>query len=114
MTTASTTEPAATPHRLGLVVARTDGWPVVAGLARAALQRGVAVRIFAMDLAVAAEQLATHSAIIRLLLDDGAHVAFCATSLDDHHSTAPLGVELGSQLDHARLLQWATRVVALT
>ena len=47
------------------------------------------------------------------LVEDGVHVAFCATSLDDHQSVAPLGVEVGSQLDHARLLQWATRVVAL-
>ncbi len=105
---------AAPPRRLGLVVARADGWPTALGLALAAVQRRVDVRIFAMDLAVAAAQLATHGVAISSLAEAGAHVAFCATSLDDHHSVAPPGVELGSQLDHARLLQWATRVMALT
>ncbi len=104
----------ATPLRLGLVVTRTDAWPLVIGLARAALLRHADVRIFAMDLAVTVEQLAASGSAITGLVDAGAHVAFCATSLDDHHSLAPPGVEVGSQLDHARLLQWATRVAALT
>jgi hypothetical protein len=48
------------------------------------------------------------------LAEAGAAIVFCATSCDTHGSNVPSGVELGSQLDHARTLQWATRVVALT
>ena len=101
-------------RRLGLVVSRADAWPLVLGLGHAALQQRVDVRIFAMDLAVTTSELAAHAVAISALVEAGAHIAFCATSLDDHHSMAPLGVQVGSQLDHARLLQWATRVAALT
>ena len=111
MTTALAEAP---PRRLGLVVARTDAWPLALGLAHAALLQRADVRIFAMDLAVAADALAANGVALRTLVEDGAYVAFCATSLDQHHSVPPVGVEIGSQLDHARLLQWATRVVALT
>lgn len=104
----------APPRRLGLVVARADAWPLALGLVHAALLQRTDVRMFAMDLAVTADALAANRAALSALVEDGVHVAFCATSLDDHHSVAPLGVEIGSQLDHARLLQWATRVVALT
>lgn len=103
----------ALPRRLGLVVARADAWPLAIGLAHAALLQRADVRIFAMDLAVAADALTANRVALSALVEDGVHVAFCATSLDDHQSVAPLGVEVGSQLDHARLLQWATRVVAL-
>ncbi len=105
---------AAPCRRLGLVVARADGWTLALGLAHAALVQRTDVRIFAMDLAVAADAVAPNLVALRTVVDAGVDVAFCATSLDDHRSVAPPGVELGSQLDHARLLQWATRVVALT
>ena len=102
------------PRRLGLVIARAHAWPLVLGLAHAALVQRADVRIFAMDRAVAADALAANRVALCTLVEVGVHVAFCATSLDDYHSGAPPGVEIGSQLDHARLLQWATRVVALT
>jgi hypothetical protein len=103
-----------TPLRLGIIVARVGGWPAAIGLADAALQRGSDVRMFAMDEALAATALGPATVALSALAEAGAAIVFCATSCDTHGSNVPSGVELGSQLDHARTLQWATRVVALT
>lgn len=103
-----------TPLRLGIVVARIDGWPTALGLAEAALRRGSDVRLFAMDQALAPTALGAVTAALSTLAEAGAAIVFCATACDAHGSSVPNGIELGSQLDHARTLQWATRLVALT
>ncbi|MBK9031800.1 MAG: DsrE family protein [Myxococcales bacterium] len=97
--------------RLGLVLASADDLALVAGLARAAVARRLAVRVFAMHAGVAA--LAAAPAVVAALLDDGCDLCACATSADRAGvALASLGVVAGSQDDHAALCAWADRVVA--
>lgn len=97
--------------RLGLVLATTDDLPHVAALARAARRRGVAVRLFAMHVGVAA--LARSVDTVTALVDDGCEVVACATSADrDGVDLGTLPIVAGSQDDHAALCAWADRVVA--
>lgn len=98
-------------RRLGLVLATAEDLPLVCALARAALARRVAVRVFAMHHGVRA--LAGAPAAVAALVDDGHEVIGCATSADAAGiELAALGVVVGSQDDHAALCAWADRVVA--
>lgn len=97
--------------RLGVVLATVDDLPLAAGLARAAVARRLAVRVFAMHAGVRA--LAADRAAVTGLADDGVELIACATSADAAGvDLAALGVAAGSQDDHAALCAWADRVVA--
>ncbi len=89
---------------LGVVLARRGDLPLARALTEAALRAGDEVRWFVMDDGVAAAL-------------DGApdvDIVACATSADQRGLALPASVQLGSQDDHAALLAWADRVVALT
>jgi sulfur relay (sulfurtransferase) complex TusBCD TusD component (DsrE family) len=99
--------------RLGLLLATAHDVVHIAGLARAARQRGIEVRLFAMHDGVGA--LVGQPAITIELLDRGCHIVMCATSANrDGVELEPTlaGIDLGSQDDHAALIVWADRVVA--
>lgn len=97
--------------RLGIVVAtaplRGDALRAVT-LARAARAAGVEARIFLM--AGAAEWGGSEAAAA--LVEDGCEITVCATNFGER--TAAPGVTVGSQDDHAALVAWADRLVALT
>ena len=91
-----------------LATAGDAGHATALGLA--AQRAGHEVSLFLMDDGVAAlgaPELAT-------LVDEGAEVVACATSLTLRALEAPAGVVAGSQDDHARLVSRADRVVAFT
>lgn len=98
-------------NRLGIVVAtpRARGdFERAAILARAARAARVEVAIFLMaDAAVWAEDPRAAE-----LVEDGCDVTVCGTNFADRHP-AP-GVVVGSQDDHAALVRWSDRLVALT
>jgi hypothetical protein len=77
-------------------------------LARAARRARVEVGLFLMADAAAwgADPRAA------ALVDEGCEVVVCGTNFGDRAAAA--GVTVGSQDDHARLVGWAGRVVALT
>ncbi len=98
---------------LGLVLSTGDARDLsrAAGIARAARRRGVGVAVFLMDRAVT---FAGARAVTELV-DEGCDVVACATSVDALRATpVPHGVTLGSQDDHAAIVQRADRVVAFT
>jgi peroxiredoxin family protein len=98
---------------LGLVLATgaADDLAHVGGLALAARDRGVAVRIFAMHAGVGA--LHADPTAVAALIERGCEIIGCATSADRAAlELASLGVAAGSQDDHAALCAWADRVVA--
>lgn len=100
---------------LGLVLATDDAGDLraVAGLARAARRRRMAVTVFAMHDGVAA--LAAAPALVAALADDGCELIGCATSADARAiDLRALGVAVGSQDDHAALAHRAHRLVAFT
>ena len=100
---------------LGLVLATADGGDLrtLAGLARAARRRGLAVTVFAMHDGV--EALAGAPALIASLADDGCELIGCATTADARGlDLAARGLVVGSQDDHAALAHRAWRLVAFT
>jgi predicted peroxiredoxin len=85
-----------------------------AALARAACAQGVEVGMFVMHEAVRA--LAERPDEIAALVEDGCELWACATSCEAFGvgDGGVEGVVLGSQDDHAALVQRADRVVAFT
>jgi len=100
-------------RQLAIVLGTRADLPRAAGLARAARARGTEVALFAMDDGVAA--LAGARAEVEALLDDDCEVVACAQSAHVRGlGEADVGVLLGSQDDHARMVHAADRVVAFT
>ena len=98
---------------IAVVVARADDWPRVVALALAGRRAGAEVAVFAMDDAVAA--IAADPAGRDALLDEDCDVVACATSATARGlGELAVGVLLGSQDDHAAIVQRADRVVAFT
>lgn len=97
--------------KLGIVLARRDAVTFASALTRAALAAGDEVAWFVMDEALFA--LAERAATEVLPLD-GLELTVCATSLDRIGAAAPRGARVGSQDDHAALVRWADKLVALT
>jgi hypothetical protein len=95
--------------KLGVVLARRDDVELARALTVAAQRAGDTVRWFAMAEGV----IALADALPPPLRDDVELIA-CATSVDRCGAELPAWVTLGSQDDHAALLAWADRVVALT
>ena len=82
-------------------------------LARAARALGCEVGMFFMHEAVGG--LAARKATVSALADDGVLLVACATSAEALGATAAsLPCPLGSQDDHAAIVQRAERLVALT
>ncbi|MEZ4359344.1 MAG: hypothetical protein R3B48_04125 [Kofleriaceae bacterium] len=94
---------------LGIVLARRADVALARGLTCAARAAGDEVRWFVMAEGV----LALDDALPAAARDD-VDVTACATSADQLSVAPPPWVRLGSQDDHAALLAWAHRVVALT
>ena len=94
--------------KLGIVLARRADLALAQALTAAALRAGDEVRWFAMDEGV--EALAGEAN----QLPETVEVFACATSVDQRGLAMPIAVTLGSQDDHAALLAWADRTVALT
>jgi hypothetical protein len=93
--------------KLGIVLARRADLALAHALTAAALRAGDEVRWFVMDEGVEAiATLATEEEPIELVA--------CATSVDQRSLALPPHITLGSQDDHAALLAWADRTVALT
>jgi sulfur relay (sulfurtransferase) complex TusBCD TusD component (DsrE family) len=99
--------------RLGILV-NTDRHAVeVAGLARAALARGHAVEIFAMDDGV---RTLADPALAGLAALPGVAVSYCDLSLRQRGvdpAALPAAFREGSQYDNARMNQAADRVIVL-
>jgi predicted peroxiredoxin len=100
---------------LGIVLGRSGAWPLAIGLAVAAADVQHRTVIFAMDQACGGTQLPLASQL-QQLLDSGVELVFCGTSIDacGTQSLIPSDALIGSQLDHAQLVQRAQRLVALT
>jgi hypothetical protein len=92
--------------KLAIVLARQHDLGVALALTAAALRANDAVRWFVMADGVAA--LAALPAL------DDVEVVACATSSDRLGLVLPAWITLGSQDDHAAVLDWADRTVALT
>lgn len=107
--------------KLGVVLARREDLGLARAMSAAARRAGDEVRWFVMDDGVEAvgapgtgakgEELEKEA---EELLDDELEIIACATSVDQRAIATAPGVQLGSQDDHAALLAWADRVVALT
>ncbi len=97
--------------KLGLVLARRDAVPFARALTSAALAAGDEVSWFAMD-----EALGPVAALVESgpWEPDALELVVCATSLDRLGLAAPRGARVGSQDDHAALVRWADKLVALT
>lgn len=97
--------------KLAFVLARRDALPLASALTEAALAAGDEVAWFAMD-----EALAPVAALVAAGASglDSLELVVCATSLDRLGVVAPAGARVGSQDDHAALLRWADKLVALT
>jgi hypothetical protein len=111
--------------KLGIVLARRADLALARALTAAALRAGDEVRWFAMDegveaLAVEADDVEDADDLVEPSpptsnpLPEAVEVFACATSVDQRALAMPLAVTLGSQDDHAALLAWADRTVALT
>ncbi len=82
-------------------------------IARAATDLGAEVGIFFMHLSVAG--LSPRRDALLAASEDGVELIACASSADEWGLSADaLGVDLGSQDDHAALVHRADRLVALT
>jgi hypothetical protein len=115
--------------KLAIVVSRRDDLGLARALTEAALRAGDPVRWFVMsdgvgglaDAVAAMSQRGPEPAQV----SDGdpvpgapfggeVEVIACATSVDQRGLAMPAWITLGSQDDHAALLSWADRTVALT
>lgn len=97
--------------KLGVVLARRDAVPLASALTRAALAAGDTVAWFAMDEALGPVAALVEREVLEL---DALELVVCATSLDRLGLAAPRGARVGSQDDHAALVRWADKLVALT
>lgn len=93
--------------KLGIVLARRADLALAHALTAAALRAGDEVRWFVMDEGVEASPLSPDE-------EDPVERIACATSVDQRSLSLPPHITLGSQDDHAALLAWADRTVALT
>lgn len=111
--------------KLGVVLAQREDFGLARAMSAAARRAGHEVRWFVMDDGVEAvgapgagargEELEKEAEeLLEELLDDELEIIACATSVDQRAIATAPGVQLGSQDDHAALLAWADRVVALT
>ncbi|HRC55924.1 MAG TPA: hypothetical protein PKU97_08365 [Kofleriaceae bacterium] len=98
--------------KLALVLARAADLPAACALTEAAHLAGDEVAWFAMDDAAPAVVALIAGPHPPWLCDTD--VTLCATSLDRRQLAGPAGARVGSQDDHAALLAWADRTVALT
>jgi hypothetical protein len=104
--------------KLAIVLSRRDDLSLARALTEAALRAGDPVRWFAM--AEGVEALAALAPPPPLAdeptgpLGAEVEVIACATSADQRGLSLPAWITLGSQDDHAALLAWADRTVALT
>lgn len=104
--------------KLAIVLSRREDLPLARALTEAAWRAGDPVRWFAM--AEGVEALATLRALSAASeepagsLGGEVEVIACATSVDQRELSLPGWILLGSQDDHAALLAWADRTVALT
>lgn len=95
--------------KLGIVLARQRDVALALAMTEAALDAGDEVRWFAMDDGVLAlGEKGAPGGLTEL------EVIACATSVDQRALPLSSHVTLGSQDDHAALLAWADRTVALT
>ena len=98
---------------IGIVVSRRRDWDDARELALAARAAGVEANIFVMDEAVV--ELAGDSQGRVMLADADCDVIACAQSAYDRGlDEEAVGALLGSQDDHAAIVNKADRVVALT
>jgi hypothetical protein len=98
--------------KLAIILARKDDLPLALQLTAAARRAGDLVAWFVMaDGVTALVSLVVGPHVLSL---DEVDVIACATSVDQQAIQVPTGVRLGSQDDHAALLAWADRTVALT
>jgi hypothetical protein len=98
--------------KLGIVLARADDLDLALALTTAAGRAGDQVSWFVMAEAVCSLAM-IRADLVRQALDDVEIIA-CATSIDQRACALPTWVSVGSQDDHAGLLAWADRIVALT
>ncbi len=104
--------------KLAIVLSRREDLALARALTDAALRAGDPVRWFAM--AEGVEALAELAARppwadeTAGALDGEVEVTACATSVDQRGLSLSGWITLGSQDDHAALLAWADRTVALT
>lgn len=107
--------------KLAIVLSRREDLALARALTDAALLAGDPVRWFAM--AEGVEALAEMSyggaaddgePVPAAALGGEVEVTACATSVDQRGLSLPSWITLGSQDDHAALLAWADRTVALT
>lgn len=99
--------------KLGVVLARREDLGLARAVSAAARRAGDEVRWFVMDEGVEAVR-APGAGALEGELEGELEVIACATSVDRRAVATAPGVQLGSQDDHAALLAWADRVVALT
>lgn len=100
--------------KLGVVLARREDLELAQAMSAAARRAGDEVRWFVMDDGVEAVRAPAGAGESEGALDDEIELIACATSVDQRAVATAPGVQLGSQDDHAALLAWADRVVALT
>jgi hypothetical protein len=102
--------------KLAIVLSRREDLPLARALTEAAARAGDPVRWFAMAEGVEAlTELAAPSPLSdEPPLGEELEVIACATSVDQRGLSLPGWIALGSQDDHAALLAWADRTVALT
>lgn len=99
--------------KLGVVLARREDLGLAREVSAAARRAGDEVRWFVMDEGVEAVRAPGSGALVDEL-EGELEVIACATSVDQRAVATAPWVQLGSQDDHAALLAWADRVVALT
>jgi hypothetical protein len=92
--------------KLAVVLARPQDLGVALAITAAAVRADDAVRWFAMAQGVLA--------LAELPALDDVEVIACATSSDRLGLRLPAWIVMGSQDDHAALLDWADRTIALT
>lgn len=103
--------------KLGVVLARREDLGLAREVSAAARRAGDEVRWFVMDEGVEAVRAPGAGALVDELegeFEGELEVIACATSVDQRAVATAPWVQLGSQDDHAALLAWADRVVALT
>jgi sulfur relay (sulfurtransferase) complex TusBCD TusD component (DsrE family) len=103
--------------RLGILIAtapQEGDWPLIEAVARAALSEGREVGLFLMDSGVAYAV----DARLRSLLDHGVQCTLCAMDAEAQglspEAIVAVGVQLGSQHDHARLVRDSDQLLSFT
>jgi len=98
---------------LGIIVTSDRHPHHVAGLVRAAKERGHEVRVFVTDEGV---RLAAHSRIASLHRDIGVEMTYCLQSARLRNLPKeyfPEGVQSGSQYNNAKLIQISDKVITV-